>query len=87
MLLSYLKFVDVTPLHKKGKKDVAQNSRLVNILSTLSKIYERSIFKQMSSFLEDKFPKHQCRLSKDFSMQKFILTFWKKWKNAVYIYR
>ena len=50
-----LEFADVTPLHKKGRKDAKQNYRPVSILPTLSKIYERSMFKQMSSFFEDTF--------------------------------
>ena len=37
----------------------------------------------MSSFLEDKLPKQQCRFSKYFSTQKCIVTFWKKRKNTV----
>ena len=52
MFPSCLKFANVTPLHKKGTKDAKQNYRPVSILLTLSKIYERSMFKQMSSFFE-----------------------------------
>ena len=73
----------MTPLHNKDRKDAPRKSKLLKILLTLSKIYERSMFKQMSSFLEDKLPKHQCRFSKYFSTQKCIVTFWKKWKNTV----
>ena len=55
LFLSCLKFADVTPLHKKGRKDTNQNYRPASILPTLSKIYERSMFKQMSSCFEDIF--------------------------------
>ena len=67
---SCLTFVDVTPLRKKGRKDAKQNYRPVSILPTLSKIYERSMFKQMFSFFEDMFSKHQFGLKKGFSTQQ-----------------
>ena len=73
----------MTPLHKKGRKDAKQNYRPVSILPTLSKIYERSMFKQMSSFFEDIFSKHQCGFRKGFSTQQCLLTLLEKWKNTV----
>ena len=47
---SCLKHADVTPLHKKCNKSLKENYRPVSILPILSKVFERSIFKQMSSF-------------------------------------
>ena len=38
---------DVTPLHKKGKKDLKENCRPVSILPIISKVFERSMFAQM----------------------------------------
>ena len=80
---SCLKFADVTPLHKKGRKDVKQNYRSVSILPILSKIYERDMFQKMSSLFADIFYKHQCGLRKGFSGQQCLLTLLEKWKNAV----
>ena len=71
---SYLKFADVAPLHKKGRKDAKQNYRSVSILPVLSKIYARSMFKQLSSFFEDIFSKRQCVFRKGFSTQQCLLT-------------
>ena len=48
---SCLKYADVTPLHKKCNKSLKENYRAVSILPILSKVFERSMFKQMSSFL------------------------------------
>ena len=73
----------MTPLHKKGRKDAKQKYRPVSILPTLSRIYERSMFKQMSSYLEDKFSKHPCGFRKGFSTQQCLLPLLEKWKNAV----
>ena len=42
-----LKLADITPLHKKGRKDNKENYRPVGILPTLSKIFERILFEQM----------------------------------------
>ena len=54
---SYLKHADVTPLHKKCNKSLKENYRPVSILSILSKVFERGMFKQMSSFFDDIFSK------------------------------
>ena len=45
---SCLKMADVTLLHKKGK----ENYRLVSILPIFSKVFEGSMFAQMSSFFD-----------------------------------
>ena len=42
MFFSSLKLADVTPLHKKGRKDLKE------ILPTLSKVFERILFAQIS---------------------------------------
>ena len=45
---------NITPLHKKGRKDNKENYRPVSILPTLSKIFEKILFEQISVFF-DKF--------------------------------
>ena len=45
-----LKIADITSLHKKGNGDVKGNYRPVSILPNLSKVFEKSIFTQMSQF-------------------------------------
>ena len=49
---SCLKEADITPIHKKGKKDQKENYRPVSIRPVLSKIFERIMFKPMSAFLK-----------------------------------
>ena len=41
---SALKLADVTPVHKKGRKDMKENFRPVSILPTLSKVFEKCLF-------------------------------------------
>ena len=52
---SYLKTADITLIYKKGKKYLKDNYRPVSILPVLSKLYERSKFKQISKFFENIF--------------------------------
>ena len=74
---SYLKEADVTPVHKKGKKDKKENYRPVSILPVLSKILERIMFIQMSAFFEDIVNKQQCGFRKGYNTQQCLLKMWK----------
>ena len=49
---SCLKEEDVTPFHKKGKKDKKENYRPVSILPVLSKIFERIMLYKCLLFLK-----------------------------------
>ena len=80
---SCLKEADVTPIHKKDKKDKKENYRPVSILPFLSKIFERSIFIQRSTFFEDIFSKQQCRFRKGYNTQQCLLKMLEKWKRSV----
>ena len=46
---------DISPLHKKDLKSAKNNYRPVSILSNISKLYERIMFKQMSEYFENSF--------------------------------
>ena len=80
---SCLKMADVTPLHKKGKKDLKENYRPVSILPIFSKVFERSMFAQMSSFFDNFLSKQQCGFRKGYSTQQCLLALLEKWKRAV----
>ena len=73
----------ITPVHKKGTKNPKDHYRPVSILSNISKIYERFIFKQMSEYFEPILSKYQCGFSKGFSPQHCLLAMLEKWKLAV----
>ena len=47
---SCLKEADVTPIHKKGKKDKKGNYRPNSILPVLSKIFERIVYTNVCFF-------------------------------------
>ena len=74
---------DVTPLHKKAKKDLKENYRPVSIVPIFSKVFERSMFAQMSSFFDNFLSKQQCGFRKGYSTQQCLLALLEKWKRAV----
>ena len=83
MFPSCLKTADMTPVYKKGKKDLKDNHRPVSILPVLSKLYERSMFKQISELFENIFSKIQCGFRKGHSTQQCLLAMLEKWKRSV----
>ena len=78
-----LKSVDVTSLHKKGKKDLKENYRPVSILARLLKVFERTIFAQMSNFFDNFLSTQQCGFRKDHSTQNCLWALLEKWICAV----
>ena len=80
---SCLKLADVTPLHKKGKKNEKDNYRPVSILPTLSKCFEKCMFSQMSAYFDEIFSKYQYGFRKGYSSQQCLLALLEKWKAAI----
>ena len=76
---SLLKRVDIAPVRKKDSKSEKNNYRPVSILSNISKVYERIMFKQMSEFFESSFfSKYQCGFRKGFSAQHCLVSILEK---------
>ena len=73
-----LKNVIITPVHKKGAKASKDSYRPVSILSNISKIYKRLIFKQISEYFEPVLSKFQCGFKKGFSARHCLLAMLKK---------
>ena len=75
---------DVSPLHQKGKKGLKEeNYRPVSILSIFSKVFERSMFAQISSFYDNFLSKQQCGFQKGYITPQCHLALLEKWKRAV----
>ena len=66
---SFLKIANVTPILKKGSKSKKENFRSVSILPVLSKIFEKLIGKQLSTFFENILSKFQCGFRKGYSTE------------------
>ena len=80
---SVLKLADITPVFKKGDKKCKDNYRPVSILSNVSKVFERIIFRQMLNYMEPFLSKYQCCFRKCYSTQHCLLSMLEKWKHAV----
>ena len=68
-----LKNAIVTPVHRIGAKTSKDNHRPVSIISNISKIYERLIFKQISEYFELILSKFQFGFRKWFSPQHCLI--------------
>ena len=77
-----LKLADVTPIPKKGMKELKEDYRSVSILPTLSKMFERIMFVQISASFDNVFSKYQCGFRKGYSTQHCNLKMLEKWENV-----
>ena len=74
-----LKYGDVTRIHKKDDKTDKTNYRPIIIFPNLSKVYERLMYNQISSYFDSVFSKFQCEFRKGFNVQHYLLTMVEKW--------
>ena len=77
-----LKVADVTRIPKKGMKELKEDYRSVSIIPTLSKMFERIMFVQISASFDNVFSKYQCGFRKGYSTQHCNLKMLEKWKNV-----
>ena len=82
MFLNSLELPDVTPIHKKGTKELKEDYRSIGIIPTLSKIFERIMLVQISASFDNVFSKYQCRFWKGYSTQHCNLKMLKIWKDV-----
>ena len=75
---SVLKQANITPVFKKRERECKNNYRPVSILSNVSKIFERIMFRQISNYMD-----YQCGFRKGYSTQQYLLSMLEKWKRAV----
>ena len=80
---SILKNANITPVFKKGFKGSKENYRPVGILPVISKIFEKMISKQITSFMDPLLSKYQCGFRRGFSAQNCLLAMLEKWKLSV----
>ena len=78
-----LKLADLTPGHKNGDRQNKSNYRPISILSTISKIYERVIYDQISTKFNDKLSIYQCGFRKGYSTQHCLMVMLDKWKSSL----
>ena len=77
-----LKLADTTPAYKKDDRTKKDNYRPVSVLPSVSKIFERNIYDQISLYMESYQSPFLCGFRKGFSTQYCIMVMLEKWRNA-----
>ena len=78
-----LKQPEVITLYKKLDPLNKENYRPVSLLPHLSKVFDRKIYKQRSSYMEDKLTKCLKGFRKSHGTQHSLVTMLEKWKRGV----
>ena len=78
-----LKVADITPVHKKDDTTKKDNHRSVSILPVISKIFERIIFDQISSYIDSCLSPFLSGLRQGFSTQHCLVVMLERWRNAL----
>ena len=78
-----LKLADIIPSFKKGSLTDKVNYRPISLLPVVSKIFERLLTNQLTSFLEPSFSKLLCGFRKGHSTQHAVLNLLRNWQSAL----
>ena len=78
-----LKNADITPAHKNGDRTDKSNYRPVSILPTISKIFERFLYNQISIYMEPKLSENLCGFRKGRSAQDCLIVMLEKWRSTL----
>ena len=66
---TFMKYADVTPIHKKDDETDKENYRPISILPNLSNVYERITYNQIYPYFNTLFSKFQCSFWTGFHAQ------------------
>ena len=80
---SKLKLADVSPVFKKDNPLLAKNYRPVSVLPTVTKIFERLMWKQLNEHINQFFSPFLCGYRTGFSTQTALLSLIEKWKTIL----
>jgi len=80
---SKLKLADITPVYKKKDPTLVENYRPVSVLPSVSKIFERIIQKQFSSYVDEFLSPYLCGYRKGFNTQYTLLSLIERWKKEL----
>ena len=78
-----LKLADITPIFKKEDSLNKENYRPVSILPHLSKVFERILYKEIDSFMENKFSPYLRGFRENHNAQYSLLKMIEKWKKQL----
>ena len=77
-----LKMADIIPIHKKDETTLKDNYRPVNILPSISKIFEKLMYEQISLYFENILSAFLCGFRKGFSTQHCFTVLLERWEKA-----
>ena len=79
----HMKLTDVIPLFKKNITQLKENYRTVNLLSALSKVFERIMHTQMHAYMLRKLSIYLCGFQKSMNAQNCMLFLVEKWRKGL----
>ena len=68
-----LKYANVSPLFKKDDNTAKENYRPISILPSISKIFERLMFQQITSYVSNLLSPYLCGFRKGYNAQHALL--------------
>ena len=80
---SSLKLADITPAHENNDRSTKNNYRPVSILPSISKVFERNMFDQISTYIDKYLSPFLCGFRKGFSTQYCLTVMLERWKKAM----
>ena len=78
-----LKIADVVPVHKKDATTDKLNYRPISLLTTISKVFERLVHKQLLCFMQSKLSRYLCGFRKGYSTQYALLNLVHDWQKSL----
>ena len=72
----------MTPLYKKNDPEDKTNYRPISVLPTISKVYEKILYKQLNSFFKTKLCPHLCGFRSKYSTQHALSNLLFNWQNC-----
>ena len=78
-----LKLADIIPIFKKKDPLNKESYRPVSILSHMSKVFERIIYKQIENFIKNKLSVKLCGFRKNHNTQHSLISMLEKWKVSL----
>ena len=75
-----LKYADITPVHKKSDSTDKSNCRPVSVLPVVSKVFERTMRKQIGDYMDKYLSSYLCGYRKGYNPQHAILTLLENWR-------
>ena len=78
-----LKYAEISPIYKKGENTKKENYRPISILPCISKLFERDMYNQKYSYMDQHLSPHLCGFRKGYSAQHCLALMLEKWKKAL----